>query len=154
MCQYQEGVGYTPMTKIHFWKCWNAILPCFQSAWLVLGKQVCSTSWTFLWMIFRNMYLCPSPSAGVPSGAYCSAVYSGLPRQPSIQCSRSAIHQCRSAGIQNTVGSRVPWAGINTVLISKINTLTRWSQCIQCLQCIHTHITTCIHITKYISWYT
>ena len=33
-----------PITKIcwvHFWKCWNAILPCFQSGRLVLGKQVC-----------------------------------------------------------------------------------------------------------------
>ena len=30
-----------------FWKCWNATLSCFQSAWLVLGKQ--------LWIVSLQM---------------------------------------------------------------------------------------------------
>ena len=33
-------IAITKICRVHFWKCWNAILPCFQSGRLVLGKQV------------------------------------------------------------------------------------------------------------------
>ena len=36
-------IPITKICRVHFWKSWNAILPCFQSGRLVLGKQVCDT---------------------------------------------------------------------------------------------------------------
>ena len=34
-------IPFTKICRVHFWKCWNAILPCFQSGRLVFGKQAC-----------------------------------------------------------------------------------------------------------------